>query len=59
MLASALRKGGQSIRADEEKEAEQMAASLMETYHAMNGVSNAQACAAASDFDIFITAKYQ
>lgn len=59
MLASALKKGGKPISADEEKEAERIVANLTENYHAMNGVSDYHPCASASDFDILITAKYQ
>ena len=59
MLTKALHKGAPTVEAEEAKKAEQMVSTLMNAYHASNGRSHAKACVDVSDFNIFITAKYQ
>lgn len=59
MLASALKKGGTSNKANEEQDAEQMVADLVKTYSERNNDSIPKSRVAASDFDVFITSKYQ
>lgn len=59
MLAKVLRMGGKAVDPNEEVIAKTMATSLMNTYHASNGRSDYKACSEASDFNDFITSKYQ
>ncbi|KAG7287565.1 hypothetical protein NEMBOFW57_007077 [Staphylotrichum longicolle] len=59
MLVQALRQGGRPETPDEEARAEQMVASLMQRYYASIGRVDFTPCTKVSDFDAFITAKYQ
>ena len=59
MLAEALRMDGSPDNLDEQTRAEQMAANLMQTYHTLRGTPELAPCSKASDFNRFITAKYQ
>lgn len=59
MLAEALRMGGRADDANEQLRAEQMAAGLMQMYQTSRGTSELAPCSKASDFNLFITAKYQ
>ena len=59
MLANTLNMGGMPIGPDEEMQAGQMATKLMQTYYASVGRLDFETCSEASDFDVFITSKYQ
>ncbi len=59
MLAKALKMGGIPIEPEEEMQAGQMVTKLMQTYYASVGQVAPRLFSEASDFNLFISSKYQ